>query len=208
MVRSNGLRAAAILGAVLAAAGCASRPRQASESFTFDPPAPRAQAPSAGAILVLGRVDVAPAYAGKAFVYLMGNHRVETDPYAGFAAPPGWLLRSAIRGYLADDVFVLDVVEPGTGLTADAVIEVDALEIAGDLEAEAAAVLTLQFRVQSPPGPRPSVERLLKTYSRRVAVTQRCAPAFAAAWNGALAAIMDEFGADLKAVLAASGPGA
>ena len=39
-----------------------------------------------------------------------GTHGIERDPYAHFAAPPGWLLTSAIRGYLANADFVRDAV--------------------------------------------------------------------------------------------------
>ena len=148
-------RAAVIGGAVAlaaTAAGCLSKGALTSQSYSIDPPAAVARTPAAGGkILELGRVEVAPSYDGRSLAYRTGVHRLERDPYARFDAPPGAMLQFAIRGYLVNADFVRDVVEPGSGLPADARVEVMALDLYGDLPdaGEAAAVLSLQFRVLS-----------------------------------------------------------
>ena len=198
-------RALVWVAAALLSTACASKFPQAPQTFTIDPPPPRV-APPAGAtrVLSLRRADVAPAYAGIELVYRVGEHGVERDPYASFAAPPSWLVTSAIRGYLGKADFVRDVVVPGEGIPAVAEIEPNVLELAGDFtnESEPEAVLTIHFRVVAPGiGAAPPTEILLKAYTKRRPLTRRTAAAVVEAWNLALADVMADFIADLKAAL-------
>ncbi len=206
-VRSLRRPGALVLAAALAATACASKLPRTPQTFTIDPPAPRATAPAtATRVVSLRRAEAAPTYAGSELVYRVGAHGIERDPYASLAAPPAWILTSAIRGYLNDAAFVRDVVVPGEGVSVDAAIEPAIVELAGDFTnpAEPAAVLTLHFRVLAQasgavvPG-----EILLKTYTRRVPLSRATAAAVVAAWNQALGEIMGEFLPDLKAALPA-----
>ncbi len=150
-------------------------------------------------MLALTRVDVAAPYGGLSFVYRSGDHGIERDPYASFAVSPGWMLSTAIRGYLRNAPFVRDVVSPGTGVPFAASIEAHATELYADLGSSPVAVLSLQFRVlSSPSSGAPLRELLLKTYTERVALESRTAQAAAKAWNEALASIMKSFAADLE----------
>jgi ABC-type uncharacterized transport system auxiliary subunit len=198
---------AAVLGPAALSGGCVAKPALTAQSFSIDPPPAAPKAPSSATrILRLERVEVAPAYAGRALSYRTGAHGVERDPYARFAAPPGAMLGFALRGYFANADFVRDVVAPGSGLTADVRIEATAADFYGDLsEAGGAAVLTLEFRAIS--GAPPS-EILRKTYSRRVPVARRDARSFVDGWSVALADIAAAFLRDLAAALAGgSAPG-
>jgi ABC-type uncharacterized transport system auxiliary subunit len=194
-----------LLVAALSACACASKLPQAPQTFTIDPPPPRpVPAATANRILSLRGVEVAPTYAGSELVYRVGEHAIERDPYASLAAPPSRLLTAAIRGYLRDSDYVRDVVAQGQGLPVDAALEPALLELSGDFSnpAEPAAVLTLRIRVLSvPPGAVSEREILLRTYTRRLPLSQRTAAAVVAAWNRALGEIMTEFLADLKPVL-------
>jgi ABC-type uncharacterized transport system auxiliary subunit len=194
-----------IVAVALLSAACASKLPQAPRTFTIDPPPVRA-VPPAGAtrVVSLRRADIAPAYAGVELVYRVGVHGVERDPYASFAAPPSWLVTSAMRGYLRNADFVRDVVVPGEGIPVDAEIEPNVLELAGDFtnESEPEAVLTIHFRVVAPGiGAAPPTEILLKAYTKRRPLTRRTAAAVVEAWNLALADVMADFIADLKAAL-------
>jgi len=204
-VSRRAVRVGLALAASLMAGACASKLPRAPEAFTLDPPPPRATpAPGATRILTLRPAEANPAYSGAEFVYRVGEHEIQRDPYAGFAAPPAWLLTSAIRGYLRNADFVRDVVIAGEGVPVDAEIEPALSEIAADFtnSSPATAVLVVHFRVLAPAGPSSPVrELLLKTYTGRRPVAQRTAVAVAAAWNEALAEIMAEFLADLKSVL-------
>ena len=199
------MRRLAIAAAVLLSAACASKFPRAPQTFTIDPP-PGRVVPPAGAtrVLALRRADTSPAYAGVELVYRVGEHGVERDPYASFAAPPAWLVTAAIRGYLRNADFVRDVVVPGEGIPVAAEIEPNVLELAGDFTnpSEPAAVLTIHFRVLAPGvGAAPASEILLKAYTKRQALSRRTAAAVVEAWNAALGDIMTEFIADLKAAL-------
>jgi ABC-type uncharacterized transport system auxiliary subunit len=193
------------LAAALLTCACASKLPRAPETFTIDPPAPRpAPAATATRVVTLRRVEVVPTYAGSELVYRISEHGIERDPYASLAAPPAWILTSAVRGYLRDADFIRDVVAPGEGMPVDAEIEPALTELYGDFSnpAEPAAVLSLHFRVLArASGAAAAREILLKSYTRRIPLSQRTAAAVVAAWNRALGEIMGEFLADLKAVL-------
>jgi uncharacterized lipoprotein YmbA len=194
-----------VLVAAVAACACASKLARTPETFTIDPPPPRpVPAATANRTLSLRGVEVAPPYAGTELVYRVGEHGIERDPYASLAAPPSRLLTAAMRGYLRDSDYVRDVVAPGEGLPVDATLEPALLELSGDFSnaAEPVAVLTLRIRVLSIlPGSALEHEILLRTYTRRIPLSQRTAVAVVAAWNRALGEIMAEFLADLKPAL-------
>ena len=198
-------RSAALLVALAALlpAACASKLPRAPQTFTLDaPPAPATPAPGATRIVALRPADVAPAYSGVELVYRVGDHAIERDPYASFAAPPAWLLTSALRGYLRGADFMRDVVVPGEGVPIDAEIEPALVEIAGDFTgASPEAVMVVHFRVLAPAAGSTSREILLKTYTARRPIARHAASAVVASWNEALAAIAAEFLADLKAAL-------
>jgi cholesterol transport system auxiliary component len=195
-----------VLAAVaLGSAACLSKPALVVQSFSIDSPGPPGGAPAAGAVVLsLRPVEVSPLYEGRNLVYRVGEHGIETDSYARFAASPGWMLTAAIAGYLRDSGFVRDVVAPGDGLPARAAVEGYARELCGDWSnlAEPVAVLSLRFRVMAPAsGTTPPRELLLKTYTQRIRLPRASASAVVDAWNRGLAEIMKEFLADLNAVL-------
>lgn len=194
-----------VLAAPLLAAGCVSKLARAPQTFTLDPPAPRVTPPSgATRVLSLRPAEANPAYSGVEFVYRVGEHAIERDPYASFAAPPAWLLTAALRGYLRDADFVRDVVVPGEGVPVDAEIEPALVELAGDFTnaGSPTAVMVVHFRVLAPASARlPNREILLKSYTGTRPIAQRNAAAVVAAWNEDLAEIVAAFLADLKAAL-------
>jgi len=198
-------RAAVLAAAVLLSSACASKLARTPQTFTIDAPPLRAvPAPGATTVLALERADTAPTYAGVELVYRVGEHGIERDPYASFAAPPSWLVTAAIRGYLRNSDVIRDVVVPGEGIPIDATVEPNVIEIAGDFtkEADPAAVLTLSFRVFAPGvGAAPPTEVLLKAYTKRLPLSRRTAAAVVEGWNAALGDIMAEFIPDLKAAL-------
>lgn len=194
-----------ILAAALLSTACASKLARTPQTFTLDPPPARVTPdPGATRVVSLRPAEANPTYAGVELVYRVGEHAIERDPYASFAAPPAWLLTAAVRGYLHDADFVRDVVAPGEGVPIDAEIEPAIVELAGVFtdEAEPAAVMTLHFRVlASVAGSATGKEILLKNYSRRRPLSKRTAAAVVEAWNAALAGIMADFLGDLKSAL-------
>jgi hypothetical protein len=198
-------RGIVVAAAAALAAGCVSKEALVVQQYTIDPPPHGAVVDRDGAAIVsLARVRVAPPYAGTAFVYRVGAHRIERDPYATFAAPPGWMLTTALGGYLRNADFIRDVVEPGGELPVRMAIEVDANELCADLPDGGAgeAVLALQFHVYAPAaGITPQKEVLRKTYARKRPLARRDADAIADAWNEQLSEIANEFLADIRPLL-------
>ena len=193
-----------VLAAAVLAAGCVSKAPLAVQQFTIDPPPYNVVDREGAAIVSLARVRVAPPYAGMALVYRIGAHRVERDPYATLAAPPGWMLTVALRGYLRNADFIRDVVEPGGELPVRMAIEVDATELCAELppDGSGAALLALQFHVYTlPVGTTPQKEVLRKTYSRSRPLAERDADEIVDAWNEQLSEIAAEFLKDLQPLL-------
>lgn len=202
------LRCAASLlfaAALTADCGCLAKPALVSQTFSIDPPPPRDAARSQPATVIsLKKVDVAPQFDGKSLLYRTGDHELERDPYASFAAPPADMLTAAIRQYLRDARCVRDVVEPGDELPADLLVEVHASELSGDFRRkdDAAGVLGLEFLVLPAPGSADPVPLLRKEYFRRKRIPSRSAAAVVVAWNQALSEVMQDFLADLEVALA------
>jgi ABC-type uncharacterized transport system auxiliary subunit len=195
-----------ILLMLLLGSACASRvPRAPHQSFTLDPPTPRAvPAPGATTIVALHPTDANATYGGVELVYRVGDHAIERDPYASFAAAPTSMLTAAIRGYLKSTDFVRDVVYPGEDVRVSVEIEPALAELYGDFTntAQPEAVMSLFFRVLAPSsGTAPSREILLKRYTERRPIEKRTAASVVAAMNQDLEAIMAEFIADLQKAL-------
>ena len=191
---------------VLLASACASRvPRAPYQSFTLDPPPVRAvPAPGATTIVALHPTDANATYGGVELVYRVGEHTIERDPYASFAAAPTSMLTTAIRGYLKSSDFIRDVVYPGEDVRVNLEIEPAVMELCGDFTnaSQPEAVMSIFFRVLVPPsGAAPSREILLKRYTERRPIEKRTAASVVAAMNQDLEAIMAQFLADLKAAL-------
>ncbi len=199
-------RLGAVAAGTLVATACVSKPALVSQSFSIDPPAPRASIPPSGIVVALARVEVAPPYSGQRLVYEVGEHEFEVDPYAKFIAPPSWLLTVAIGGYLANADFVRDVTVSGRGGRPDAIVEVYVSRLAGEfLPVSSSAVLAVRIRVvPEGAGGRRGSEVLLKAYSKTIPVPRATAADIIHGWNQGLAEIMEEFESDLRAALAAS----
>lgn len=195
-----------LLPALAAAGGCLAKPAVVPQLFSIDAPAVEEARRSAGAYVVsVKRVQMSPLFEGRQFLYRTGDHRLERDPYASFAAPPGDLLTGAVRAYLRNAPFARDVVEPGGEVRPDLVVEVYASEISGDLRRpdDAAAVLRLRFLVDAGGAERHRGAPLFeKEYSSRTRLPARTADAIATAWNEGLSSVMNDFTRDVEAVLA------
>ena len=149
----------------------------------------------------LAPVRVNPLFLDPSLVYRVGGDRVEVDPYASLAASPRSLLNEAIRASLLRQPAVRDIVSGIVG-PSGLTVEVFVQEISGDFTrpGEPAAVLSLEVTAYAG-DPAPGAPPLLrKVYTRREPLPKRTAAAVVAAWNGSLADIMKDLGADLAAL--------
>ncbi len=205
---SGGLFRLALVPAagVLATVACLTPRSPTPQSFTIEAPAPQ-RTPSAGGVVVaMTRVEVAPEYAGQAFVYQSAEHELIRDPYARFAAMPSLLLSTAVRDYLADADFISDVVSPDSGLRPKVTVETAALKLSGVLRpTDSSSTLTLRFRVLlSPSEVVPATAILLKTYTSTTQNPQATPRAVLGGWNQALSEVMGLFESDLRSSLVAA----
>jgi uncharacterized lipoprotein YmbA len=204
--------AVAGLAAVLAAmSGCLSKPALVPQLFSIDPPAERTASPAPGArVICLRDVEMAPQFDHTDLLYRTREHRLESDPLARFAAPPGAMLTDSVRAHLLNASFIRDVVSRGDPAPVDAIVETRATELSADLTAatDAAALMTLEFVVS--PGPESTAPESVfrKQYARRARLSRRTAGALVDAWNLEVADIMHDFLHDLEAFLASAPDGA
>ncbi|PWU13612.1 MAG: hypothetical protein C5B50_18975 [Verrucomicrobia bacterium] len=191
--------AASLLVLAFVSTGCLSRPALVHRTYALHA-AETAQGTNSNprGVLAVGSVRVSPLFEGRAFMYRVGPDLYEADPYAEFVVPPGPALAIPVRAYLRGSGNFEAVVEPGSRLRADNVLEVHASELYGDFRKPAppAAVLSLRFAMF-----RSEKDSLVfqKDYSRRVPLKESTAEAVVAGWNQALAEIMTQAASDLAA---------
>jgi hypothetical protein len=199
ILRAVVLQAGGVLVATACLAACGSRP----QSFTIEAPPPNPTPSVDGVVVAMSRVEVAPEYAGEAFVYQTAEHELVRDPNARFAAMPNLLLFAAIRGYLANTDFIGDVVSPESELRPKVIVEAAALKLSGALDSTgSSSTLTLRFRVLlKPTEDGPATEIFLKAYTSTIRNRGATARAVLDGWNQALAEVMSAFGSDLRTSL-------
>jgi len=198
--------AIAVLALALAStSGCLSKPALVPQLFSIDPPLERTTSPQPGArVICLRSVEVAQQFDHTDLLYRTAEHRLESDPRARLAAPPGAMLTDSIRAYLRNASFVRDVVSPGDDAPADLFVEARATELSADLTApsEAAGLVTLEFFVSPARGSTTADSVFRKQYARRARLSRRTPRALVDAWNVEVGDIMHEFLRDLEAFLA------
>ncbi|HET9596986.1 MAG TPA: ABC-type transport auxiliary lipoprotein family protein [Anaeromyxobacteraceae bacterium] len=195
--------AAAAAAALLAGAGCLSRPAFVPKTYSIDAPAQARTVDDPSApVLEVRPVEVAAGLDDPELLYRLEGHRLERDPYAVLAAPPGEVLTQAVEGHLRGAGVARSVVEAGSAVPADFLVDVHALDLTGDFSRPdaPAGVVVLQFRVRpAAGGGAPILDRI---YESRRPLPRRTAGAVVAAWNDGLAEIVRSFAGDLDRALA------
>jgi uncharacterized lipoprotein YmbA len=190
--------------ALLLFAGCLARPALVPKTYSIDAPAQAKPASDPSApVLEMRPVEVAAELEDPGLLYRLEGHRLERDPYAVLAATPAEVLTQAVEGHLRGAGVARSVVEAGSALPADWLVDVHALDLAGDFTRPdaPAGVVVLQFRVRPAAGVgAPIVDRI---YESRRPLPRRTATAVVAAWNEGLAEIVRSFAGDLGQALAA-----
>lgn len=178
--------------------GCLSKPALRTQIFAFQSPPPATDASSMG-VVMLRSVSVSPVFDNNSFIYRTGPETYEIDPYASFMAAPGQAIGIATRARLLAGGHFRNVVEPGSLVPANQLMEVNVSELYGDFSqpGKGAAVLSLRitlFHVDNAGNRRPLLQ---KEYSRHVALKKNTAADVMAGWNEALDEIVTEFTGDL-----------
>ena len=189
------------LATSLSLTGCLSKPALHRQTFALQtPPATNVTARSQ-TVLELLTCKVSPLFAGKPFVYRTGPDAYEVDPYAAFLIAPNQALAIPIRAYLRNSGVFKDVIESGSPLVPDMILDVHVPELFGDFRnpRQPAAALSLRMNFFSVEHGKPGKLFFQKDYSRHLLVKQNTAAEVAAGWDQAFAEIMAEAAADVIA---------
>jgi len=179
--------------------GCLARPHLDQQSFIFGPPSPSAPKVAPGSrVLGIRTLEVAAPFEGRAFVYRSGESSYDRDPYAGFMVSPAQGLISPICSGLRQAGGFSAVVEAGSALKPDTLVEIHVGQLYGDFRQSenATAVLAMRFVFFDAPNGIPGNVILQQEYSRDIPLNARTAAALIEGWNQALAQILDSAALD------------
>jgi hypothetical protein len=180
--------------AVCLLTGCLARPHLDTQSFVFAPPPPSAPAGASGSrVLGLRTLQIAAPFEGRAFVYRTGESSYDRDPYAQFMVLPAEGLVSPICSWLRAAGRFHAVVDKGSALKPDTLLEIQVGQLYGDFRPseQAAAVLAMRFVFLDAPDGVPGKPLLEREYSRKIPLKARTADALMEGWNQALAQILE-----------------
>jgi cholesterol transport system auxiliary component len=185
---------AILIAAVCLLTGCLARPHLDRQSFIFAPPPPlAARIPPGGRVLGLRALRVDAPFEGRAFVCRTGEFAYDRDPYAEFMVPPAEGLASSICAWWREAGGFREVVEAGSALKPDTLVEIHVGQLYGDFRPseQATAVLAMRFVFFDAPNGVPGKAILQKEYSRAIPLKERTAAALIEGWNQALAQILE-----------------
>lgn len=174
--------------------GCAiGKPVPEAALYAIEPTPPTSSLPRKPQTLTMGRVRVAPVYAGKSLVFRVDDVRYARDFYSVFIAEPDDMLASRIAAWLDRAGPFKSVAQPGNRHGSSYVLDAVVDELYGDFRPGRApeAVITIQFRLMDLTGisPRPILER---TIGRRVRLPEQSPEALIHGYGEALGEILAE----------------
>jgi hypothetical protein len=183
--------------------GCLSRPSLNQQTFTFGAPAVSTTNVAAGSrVLGIRNLQIAAPFEGRALVYRTGDFSYVRDPYAGFLESPAEGLIDPVRALLRGNGGFGAVVETGSALQANTLVEISVSQLYGDFRRpeHPAAVLAMRFVFFDAPNGIPGKVFLQQEYSRSIPLSAPSAAALMAGWNQALGGILAQLASDLHFV--------
>lgn len=191
----------ALLSLAIVCGGCLSRPSVKTQTFAFAIPLPTGtnNVPE-GRVLSIRALQMAPPFDTRSLVYRTGDFSYERDPYAEFLSSPAQELKASISGILVTDGCFGAVVEMGSAVKPDTMVEINISQLYGDIRNPGSlyAVLAVQVIFVKATNDLPDQVILQRSYSRRIPVKSATAAAFMGGWNEALVEIFAEVKADLR----------
>jgi len=191
----------AILAAILALCGCLSKPPLHKQTFTFGAlPAATATASAGDRVLGIRHLRLAPPFDGRSLVYRTGEFSYVRDPYAEFLDAPEEELIAPVRGWLRRTGGFSNVVDAGSALKPNTVVEISVTQLYGDFRQSEhpCAVVTMRLVFFEARNGVPARPILQQDYSRRMPVTAPSAAALMEGWNQAFGVIFAEAASDLR----------
>lgn len=195
-------RRLAVMASVLVLSACAiGKPTPQATTYGLEPPPPALAPARRSQRLRMGKVRVAPAFAGKPLVFRLDDERYAADFYNAFLAEPGDLVGAAMAEWLGLAGPFQSVAQPGTRTPADYVLEATVTELYGDFRSgrTPAAVMTIQFTLVDLRGVSTKV-RLEQTIGRRIELPEASPAALVRGYGQALGEILKDLVAALPRV--------
>ena len=195
------LRILAILAAVMALCGCLSKPPLHKQTFAFGAPPTAAGAAAPGDhVLGIRSLRIAPPFDGRSLVYRTGEFSYVRDPYAEFLDPPEEEMMAPVRGWLSGAGGFSDVVDAGSALKPNTVVEISVTELYGDFRRSGhpCAIVTMHLVFFEARNGVPTKPILQQEYSRSIPVTAPSAAALMEGWNQAFGGIFAEVASDFR----------
>lgn len=184
-------------------AGCSiGRPLPATTQYVIDVSTDAAPTPDRRGTetLRVGVAHVAPAFAGSALMYRLGDVRYASDPYHAFLTDPGAILAGRVADSLERAGIFGAVTRAGIAGPARYVIEIAVMELYGDFRPvqSPAAVLAMQFAVIDQSGTRP-VLTYQRSISQRIDLPEASPEALVRGYGAALSRILTQLSSELGA---------
>ncbi|MCP5426369.1 MAG: membrane integrity-associated transporter subunit PqiC [Gammaproteobacteria bacterium] len=196
------LRCVVVAGFILLAAACSlGKPIPQATTYVVEPPPPASVLPHRAQTLRMGRVRVAPAFAGQPLVVRVDGTRYSADFYNTFIAEPAGLFGARMAEWLAQSGPFDTVLQPDSTTPAAYALEAVVTELYGDFSPghPPVAVLTIQFTLIDLQGLTPQA-RLERTIGRRIELAEATPNALVLGYGQALGEILTELAPQLSPV--------
>jgi cholesterol transport system auxiliary component len=188
-----------LLACVCGLTGCLSRTALNKQTFAFGIPAIAAtNVVSSNRMLGIRNLQIAAPFEGRSLVYRTGEFSYVRDPYAEFLEPPAEELMAPVCGWLRSNGDFSAVVEAGSALKPDTLVEISVSRLFGDFRQpeHPAAILTIRFVFFDAANGIPGKAMLEQEYSRNIPLNAPTAAALMEGWNQALSEILAEVSSD------------
>jgi len=190
-----------LLAGICTLTGCLSRPALDKQTFAFGMPAIAGTNVMAGdRVLGIRNLQIAAPFEGRSFVYRTGEFSYVRDPYAEFLEAPAEELMAQVRGGLRGNGDFSAVVEAGSALKPDTLVEVSVSQLFGDFRQpeRPAAILTMQFVFFDATNGVPGKTIFQQEYSRSIPLGTPTAATLMDGWGRALSEILAQVSSDFR----------
>lgn len=199
-----------LLACVCGLTGCLSRPAMNKQTFAFSMSTIAAtNILASNRVLGIRNLQIATPFEGRSFVYRTGEFSYVRDPYAEFLESPDEELIASVRGRLRGNGDFSAVVEAGSALKPDTLVEVSVNQLFGDFRQlnHPAAILTMRFLFFNATNGVPGRLIFQQEYSRSIPLSIPAADMLMDGWERALSEIMTQVSSDFRHLEASASAG-
>jgi cholesterol transport system auxiliary component len=190
-----------LLAGICTLTGCLSRPALDKQTFAFGMSAIVATNVIVNdRVLGIRNLQIAAPFDGRSFVYRTSEFSYVRDPYAQFLESPGEELIAAVRGRLRGNGDFSAVVEAGSLLKLNTLVEVSISQLFGDFSqpGHPAAILTMRFVFFDATDGVPGKAIFQQEYSQSIPLSTPTAAALMDGWERALDEILVQVSSDFR----------